>query len=207
METSVPLFLFSFSFTIAWFDLQLCFSNDANDEFKACGVYYNWGNLVNISYPFWGNERREFCGRREFELNCKENRTTTIQINSIEYNVLKINQSDNRMTIARSDLFDDYCPKNQIETATLDHRLFKYSSNNLWVWYDCPPQQGILEEFMFSCGWNGERSGRANYALEKKDAMNWSKNISGCKMNMEVTITMEVLKEGERTEQWWWKRE
>ena len=51
---------------------------------------------------------------------------------------------------------------------------------------------------MFSCGWNGERSGRANYALEKKDAMNWSKNISGCKMNMEVTITMEVLKEGEK---------
>ncbi|XP_038894042.1 LEAF RUST 10 DISEASE-RESISTANCE LOCUS RECEPTOR-LIKE PROTEIN KINASE-like 2.1 isoform X2 [Benincasa hispida] len=199
MKTSVPLFLFSFFFTIVWFDLQLCFSNDANEEFKACAVYYNCGDLVNISYLFWGNERQEFCGRREFELNCKDNKTTTIQINSMEYNVVSISQSDHRMRIARSDLFDDYCPKNQIKTATLDHNLFKYSSNNLnlYVWYDCPALEGIPRDFRFECGWEEESSGRANYALEKKDAMNWSRNMSDCRMKIEVIIIKDVLKAGE----------
>ncbi|XP_038893810.1 LEAF RUST 10 DISEASE-RESISTANCE LOCUS RECEPTOR-LIKE PROTEIN KINASE-like 2.4 [Benincasa hispida] len=199
MKTPVPLFLFSFFFRIVWFDLQLCFGDDAHEEFKDCSVYYNCGDLVNISYPFWGNDRQDFCGRREFGLNCKDNKTTTIQINSMEYNVVKISQSDHRLTIARSDLFDDYCPNNQIKTATLDHSPFKYSSNdlNLSVWYDCPPLEGFLGDFRFSCGSEVEIIGRANYALETKDAMYWRKNMSDCELHIEVTITMEVLKEGE----------
>ncbi|XP_031743234.1 LEAF RUST 10 DISEASE-RESISTANCE LOCUS RECEPTOR-LIKE PROTEIN KINASE-like 2.4 isoform X2 [Cucumis sativus] len=198
MKPSLPQFLF---FTILWFDFHLCFSNDANEEFKACSVYYSCGVLVNISYPFWGNERQQFCGRREFELNCKDNKTTTIQINSVEYNVVNINQTDHSMTIARSDLLDDYCPKIQIKTATLGHNLFKYSSNdlNLSLWYDCPVLEGIRREMTFECGSSeGERRGRVNYALEKKDAMNWRRNMSECRVKMEVTITKEVLTEGEK---------
>ncbi|CAK9312151.1 unnamed protein product [Citrullus colocynthis] len=198
MKTSVPLFLFSFSFTILLFDLQLCFGDVGSEEFKACGVNYNCGDLVNISYPFWGNERQEFCGRREFKLNCKDNKTTTIQMNSMVFNVLNISQLNHRMTIARSDLFDDYCPNNQIEAATLDYSLFTYSSNdlNLSVWYDCPALQGIPRDFTFECGSEGEKRGRANYALEER-AMNWSSYMGDCRMKIEVTIMMDVLKEGE----------
>ncbi|CAK9312147.1 unnamed protein product [Citrullus colocynthis] len=198
MKTSVPLFLFSFSFTILLFDLQLCFGDVGSEEFKACGVNYNCGDLVNISYPFWGNERQAFCGRREFKLNCKDNKTTTIQMNSMVFNVLNISQLNHRMTIARSDLFDDYCPNNQIEAATLDYSLFTYSSNdlNLSVWYDCPALQGIPRDFTFECGSEGEKRGRANYALEER-AMNWSSYMGDCRMKIEVTIMMDVLKEGE----------
>ncbi|XP_022137106.1 LEAF RUST 10 DISEASE-RESISTANCE LOCUS RECEPTOR-LIKE PROTEIN KINASE-like 2.4 [Momordica charantia] len=182
------------------FHLAPSFGDDAVDEFKACGVSYNCGELVNITYPFWGNERQGFCGRREFELNCKRNRTTTIQINSFEYNVLRINQSGHRMTIARSDLLDDYCPKHkhQIETATLDYHLFMYSSNNrnVSVWYNCQPQEGIPDDYRFWCGWEGERNGSGNnYAFEAA-AMNLSRNMRGCGMKIEVTVTTEVLKEG-----------
>lgn len=179
------------------FHLSLCFTVDAIDEFKACGHSYNCGELVSIAYPFWGNERKGFCGRREFELKCKHNRTTTIQINSLEYNVLKINQSDHRMTIARSDLFDNLCPKNQTQTATLDHHLFVYSSNdqNISVRYNCSAQKEIPETYKFSCGLEEEKNGRANYAFEPS-AATWNLLIEECTMNIDVKVTMEGLKEG-----------
>ncbi|TYJ99006.1 LEAF RUST 10 DISEASE-RESISTANCE LOCUS RECEPTOR-LIKE PROTEIN KINASE-like 2.4 [Cucumis melo var. makuwa] len=195
MKISLPLFLF---FTIILFDLHLCYADDSHDEFKACGVYYNCGDLVNISYPFWGNERQSFCGRREFGLICKDNEKTTIQIRYRQYIVVNISQSDHRMTIARSELFDDYCPNNEIGVATLDFSLFKYSSNdlNLSVWYDCPVLPGIPQNFEFKCGSEGERSGKANYALEENEAMSWSAYTGECRIKIEVTIALEVFREG-----------
>ncbi|XP_023519145.1 LEAF RUST 10 DISEASE-RESISTANCE LOCUS RECEPTOR-LIKE PROTEIN KINASE-like 2.4 isoform X3 [Cucurbita pepo subsp. pepo] len=198
MTPSLPLFLFLFFFfTIVWYDLPLCFGDGTGDEFKACDVYYNCGDLVNITYPFWGNERPEFCGRREFELNCKDNKTTTMEISSIEFHVLNISRSKHTMTIARSDLRTDFCPKIEIKTTTIDYRLFKYSLNdlNLSVWYDCPLIPGILDNYRFTCGSEeGEIRGRANYAFET-EALNRSRNMSECRLNIEVTITKEVFEE------------
>ncbi|XP_022923742.1 LEAF RUST 10 DISEASE-RESISTANCE LOCUS RECEPTOR-LIKE PROTEIN KINASE-like 2.4 isoform X2 [Cucurbita moschata] len=195
MTPSLPLFLFFF-FTIVWYDLPLCFGDGTVDEFKACDVYYNCGDFVNITYPFWGNERPVFCGRREFELNCKDNRTTTMEISSIEFHVLNISRSKHTMTIARSDLRTDYCPKIETKTTTIDYRLFKYTLNdlNLSVWYDCPLQPGILDNYRFTCGSEGEIRGRANYAFET-EALNRSRNMSECRLNIEVTITKEVFEE------------
>ncbi|KAG6584346.1 LEAF RUST 10 DISEASE-RESISTANCE LOCUS RECEPTOR-LIKE PROTEIN KINASE-like 2.8, partial [Cucurbita argyrosperma subsp. sororia] len=195
MTPSLPLFLFFF-FTIVWHDLPLCFGDGTVDEFKACDVYYNCGDFVNITYPFWGNERPEFCGRREFELNCKDNKTTTMEISSIEFHVLNIRRLNHTMTIARSDLRTDFCPKIEIKTTTIDYRLFKYTLNdlNLSVWYDCPLQPGILDNYRFTCGSEGEIRGRANYAFET-EALNRSGNMSECRLNIEVTITKEVFEE------------
>ncbi|XP_023519992.1 LEAF RUST 10 DISEASE-RESISTANCE LOCUS RECEPTOR-LIKE PROTEIN KINASE-like 1.2 [Cucurbita pepo subsp. pepo] len=200
MKTSVPLFLFFFFFfflfTVVWFDLPLCSADDAHEEFKACSLYYNCGDLVNVTYPFWGNERQEFCGRREFKLNCKHNKTTTIEISSIEFHVLNISRSKHTMTIARSDLRTDFCPKIETKTTTIDYRLFKYTLNdlNLSVWYDCPLIPGILDNYRFTCGSEGEIRGRANYAFET-EALNRSRNMSECRLNIEVTITKEVFEE------------
>ncbi|KGN64146.2 hypothetical protein Csa_013702 [Cucumis sativus] len=196
MKISRPVLLF---FTILLFHLHLCFADDALDEFKACGVNYNCGELVNISYPFWGNDRQSFCGRREFGLSCKDNETTAIEINSRQYIVVNISQSDHRMTIARSELFNDYCPNNEIETATLDFSLFKYSSNdlNLSVWYDCPVLPGT-QNLSFECGSEGEKSGRMNYALDNIEAVSLSPLSVGCRIKIEVMITSKLFKEGKR---------
>lgn len=127
--------------------------------------------MVNITHPFWGNEKQGFCGWEAFHLKCKHNRTTKIEINSMEYYVLKINQSNNRMRIARPDLFDNYCPRNKIQrTATLGEHPFVYSSNNqnISVWYNCSANNKIQipERYKFWCGWEAEKDGRVNYAFE-----------------------------------------
>lgn len=159
-----------FFFTMVWFDVQLWLGDDNYEQFKYCRVNYNCGDLVDISYPFWGNERPEFCGRREFGLNCKDNKTM-IRINNRQYIVVDISQSNNRMTIARSELFGDYCPNSQIKVATsLDFSLFSYTSNNqnLSLWYNCPPLVNVPSNFTFECGGEEEESNRrVNYALDK----------------------------------------
>lgn len=60
----------TFFFFFIAFHLSPCFSEEPLREFKDCGVSYNCGELVNITYPFWGNKRQSFCGRKEFKLNC-----------------------------------------------------------------------------------------------------------------------------------------
>ncbi|TYJ99005.1 LEAF RUST 10 DISEASE-RESISTANCE LOCUS RECEPTOR-LIKE PROTEIN KINASE-like 2.4 [Cucumis melo var. makuwa] len=184
---------------MVWFDVQLCLGDDNYEQFKYCRVNYNCGDLVDISYPFWGNERPEFCGRREFGLNCKDNKTM-IRINNRQYIVVDISQSNNRMTIARSELFDDYCPNSQIKVATLlDFSLFSYTSNNqnLSLWYNCPPLVNVPSNFTFECGGEEEESNRrVNYALDKNEAKNWSSYMGDCSMNIEVTITGDVLRGG-----------
>lgn len=181
------------------FHLPLCFSEDALNLLKACEVSYNCGTLINISYPFWGNQRPDFCGPRKFELKCNNNRTTTIRINSLEFYVLSINQTDQLMTIARSDLFDNLCPRNQIGTAKLyvDDNAFWYTdkNRNISIWYDCPPQEGIPADFRFGCGSEKENSGRANYALEP-EAMYLSRNIRGCRVKINATAVIKGWDDG-----------
>uniref|UniRef100_A0A0A0LTP4 non-specific serine/threonine protein kinase n=1 Tax=Cucumis sativus TaxID=3659 RepID=A0A0A0LTP4_CUCSA len=191
-------FKYLFSMKILLFHLHLCFADAAHDEFKACGVNYNCGQLVNISYPFWGNDRQSFCGRREFGLSCKNNETTTIHINSWPYIVVNISQSDHRMTLARSELFDDYCPDKEIGGGALDFSPFKYSNNdlNLSLWYDCPILLEVPKYFVFECVSKGERSGRTNYALEESETTKWSPYNRECGIKIDVTITSEIFQEG-----------
>lgn len=189
----------TFFFFFIAFHLSPCFSEEPLREFKDCGVSYNCGELVNITYPFWGNKRQSFCGRKEFKLNCKKNQITTISINSLEYNVLKINQANNRMRIARSDLFENYCPDNEIQMASMDQHLFAYASNNqnISVWYNCSRENEIQipEIYKFGCGGKWAQVGRANYAFEPWAAI-WSLQMGECRMKIEVMITIEWLKEG-----------
>ncbi|XP_050936176.1 LEAF RUST 10 DISEASE-RESISTANCE LOCUS RECEPTOR-LIKE PROTEIN KINASE-like 1.2 isoform X2 [Cucumis melo] len=183
--------LFFFFFFIV-FHLSPCFSED-------CGESYNCGELVNIRYPFWGNKKERVCGQQEFKLNCKNNQTTTVYINSLEYNVLRINQSNNRMRIARSDLFENYCPENEIQVATMNGHRFVYSSNNqnISVWYNCTTDNEIQipDTYKFWCGGKWEKLRRPNYAFEPS-AKSWSLERGECGMNIEVMVTREGLKEG-----------
>lgn len=181
-----------FFFCFIVFHLSPCFSED-------CGESYNCGELVNIRYPFWGNRKERVCGQQEFKLNCKNNQTTTVYINSLEYNVLRINQSNNRMRIARSDLFENSCPENEIQVATMNGHRFVYSSNNqnISVWYNCTTDNEIQipDTYKFWCGGKWEKLRRPNYAFEPS-AKSWSLERGECGMNIEVMVTREGLKEG-----------
>ncbi|KAE9463905.1 hypothetical protein C3L33_04208, partial [Rhododendron williamsianum] len=61
---------------------------------------------TNVSYPFWGGDRPQFCGHPSFELKCQNNEYPTIEIDNRAFRVQRINQSSNTMTLASSDLWE-----------------------------------------------------------------------------------------------------
>lgn len=104
---------------------------------------------------------------------------STIGMNSLEYNFLKINQSDHRVAIMKEDHFDHFSALNKIETVSLDYHI---NDRNISVWYDCPQEDINWENYRFPCGSKQGKQGRTSYVFET------SGQIGGCKMKMEVAV-------------------
>ncbi|KAH7528716.1 hypothetical protein FEM48_Zijuj05G0101800 [Ziziphus jujuba var. spinosa] len=132
-----PLFLhLILGFSIFTF-IPVSYCKDNGHQFNECSRLYECGNLTNISYPFWGDNRPEFCGLPGFKLECKDNQNAFIQINYLDFRVLRINQLNNIMTIARLDLWSIPCSPKLINTS-LNYSLFNYSPTvqNLTLFYE-----------------------------------------------------------------------
>ncbi|XP_059653305.1 LEAF RUST 10 DISEASE-RESISTANCE LOCUS RECEPTOR-LIKE PROTEIN KINASE-like 2.5 [Cornus florida] len=155
--TSFLIFLFMF-FILIHAPRSVC-AND--DRFTICGdKLFGCGNLTDISYPFSGENRPEYCGHPGFNLSCQEN-VTRLTIQSITYRVLRIDNTTHTLTVARDDFWNTICPINLYNT-TLDPNLFSYTSNsvNLTLLYDCPFISGQTQSLQkqFSCTVNGTNS-------------------------------------------------
>ncbi|KAJ8761221.1 hypothetical protein K2173_001277 [Erythroxylum novogranatense] len=129
-------------------DIPSCFC----DSYSDCSTRYVCGNL-NVTYPFWGNQRPEGCGLPEFELRCR-NDNTTIELNNVTYQVLKITADTQIFRIARQDFADGFCPPEFVNT-TLDPQFFEVANGytNLTFVYGC---LSIMQSpLTFNCNVNG----------------------------------------------------
>ncbi|KAJ0049576.1 hypothetical protein Pint_16520 [Pistacia integerrima] len=120
-----------------------------DDRFVACSQSYSCGSTIqNIGYPFWGNTRHRYCRKKGFELKCHHNQYSLIETGPQKFRVLKINSPERIITIARDDLWDDFCPGIFTET-NLGHALFHIAPNNvryfLRLFYDCNGKISLLQ--------------------------------------------------------------
>lgn len=99
----------------------------------------------NISYPFWGGDRPDFCGFLPLKLECRDNQYPVMNISDLEYRVLGINQTRRAMILARSDLWDDntdLCRRvgGITKNTSLKHDVFQSPQfvRNLTISYGCP---------------------------------------------------------------------
>ncbi|EXC20517.1 putative serine/threonine-protein kinase [Morus notabilis] len=103
-----------------------------------CNTTFSCGSLQNLSYPFTGGNHPEYCGPPEFRLSCSGRESPEITINSLKYRVLRVDQLQHTLTLARSDLWNETCPKKFVNTS-LDSRVFSYGvgNTNLTMLYRC----------------------------------------------------------------------
>ncbi|KAK4490558.1 hypothetical protein RD792_001240 [Penstemon davidsonii] len=145
-------------FDVRWkIDSKVC-----NDCTESMGSQpFHCGNLRDISYPFWGgNNRPVSCGYPGFDIDC-EGETPILNISSVLYRVLEINNSTQTLRIARQDLWNNYCPTFLYNT-TLNYTLFDFSSNsndqNITLFYGCsisqPQPIPIQSPYQLSCDVN-----------------------------------------------------
>ncbi|KAI4350942.1 hypothetical protein L6164_005344 [Bauhinia variegata] len=143
MDIHFPVFLSIF--TISSFLLKsLPLSRGLEDvNYRACNATYSCGDLRNITYPFWGQNRPQFCDSSDmFKLNCDQFNGTSIQVGSQTYQVTSIDESNHTMRLnVQRDFADDFCPTNFTITS-LNPPVFHYPTQtveNWTVFYKCPP--------------------------------------------------------------------
>ncbi|KAK1565289.1 hypothetical protein Q3G72_023378 [Acer saccharum] len=130
-----PTLTFHLVITISFFLIVVPVSHcqDVDDDrYSNCTIPYPYwcgSSELNLSYPFWGDKRPRNCGREVFEIKCEENEYHFIEFGTQKFRVLSINYSHPNMTIARADLWNDYCPGIVSQHTLIDPLLFKYSPN------------------------------------------------------------------------------
>ncbi|GMN57393.1 hypothetical protein TIFTF001_026502 [Ficus carica] len=141
--------LCSFNFGVCW----------SVDWFSTCRTSrFSCGNIIDVDYPFSGNGRPDRCGHPQLKLSCEDNLTTVLEIMSVKYHVLELNQSTQTLKIARTDFLNGICSPEYGNTA-FDSTLFEYApdSYNLILFYDCWKKSSYFSDrYYFTC-----RSGSA----------------------------------------------
>lgn len=138
----------------------------SNFYYKGCENLFSCGNITNIGFPFWGNNRPNACGHPLLQLTCKNN-ISYITINGVKYQVLEANPYEHTLRITREDYLQGLCPSKHVNT-TLDTEIFVYdfNYNNLILFYGCPnpisinfpspsghfpcPSNGYSEEYVYT---------------------------------------------------------
>ncbi|KAK6927926.1 Wall-associated receptor kinase, galacturonan-binding domain [Dillenia turbinata] len=102
-----------------------------------CSKSFDCGSINGIKYPFWGQNRPDYCGMKAFELGCQGN-VSIITMSSVKYRVLEIYDQSQSLKIARADYWDSICPTTYVNTS-LDFSYFSYASGyqNLTFFYEC----------------------------------------------------------------------
>lgn len=109
-----------------------------------------------MSYPFWGGDRPQPCGRRGFELRCQDG-LPILEYPPQTFKVINISTTDRTMTVALDDLdVNTGCPQS-FKNISFNQILFNFSSEvqNLSLFYNCS-DKSLPGSNNFSCPLGGE---------------------------------------------------
>ncbi|KAG6720404.1 hypothetical protein I3842_03G059400 [Carya illinoinensis] len=175
------LLLFSFFALIASFPSDVSAASFSSD----CPQTFDCGPLKNLSYPF---TLRADCGLPEFRLTC-ENDSPELAVGSISYLILRLNQTEKTMTLARSDLWNNTCPQ-EFLNSTLNPDVFDYGKVNedLTIYYGCSnlPRRPMPSN-LFNCSID-ENTSRNAYFLVGPIPTDPILSIINCTVGVEVKI-------------------
>ncbi|KAJ0106030.1 hypothetical protein Patl1_19158 [Pistacia atlantica] len=150
--------------------IPLCFSAD-DDRYLTCRTPYSCGVVGDIDYPFWGDDRSPYCGRKGFQLGCQDNQFPTLRSGFKGFNVSRINRKLQLMTIFRNVLFPSSCSQLFREMIAFNETLFSYGQEvrNLSLFYDCSGNLSQSDENKFTCHVDGNEVIRVPIVLNDLD--------------------------------------
>ena len=100
---------------------------------------FDCGPFKNLSYPFTSElqHSQSHCGQPELQLtNCDPTASPELTIPPLSYRVIRLNQTDKTLTLARSDLWNNTCLTN---SKILNSTILNYTTENedLTIYYGC----------------------------------------------------------------------
>ncbi|RDX69564.1 LEAF RUST 10 DISEASE-RESISTANCE LOCUS RECEPTOR-LIKE PROTEIN KINASE-like 1.4, partial [Mucuna pruriens] len=76
-----------------------------NVHYLRCSSSFQCANLKNLSYPFWGFSRPQYCGHPAFKLQCT-GEVAAVTIMSESYKVLEVSDSNHRLKVVRTEVLE-----------------------------------------------------------------------------------------------------
>ncbi|XP_045797010.1 LEAF RUST 10 DISEASE-RESISTANCE LOCUS RECEPTOR-LIKE PROTEIN KINASE-like 2.1 isoform X5 [Trifolium pratense] len=153
-SSSINLFLYAIVILmISIINIPTCMCDDG-DQYNNCKDAFTCkGSSISNSlmYPFWGENRAEYCGvsaDSNTELTCEES-VPKITINSVKYRILKWVNTTQKLTVARDDYWGGICAvsvsdKNKISSTFDDNTVFQRDGDvpsQLSLLYNCDTNQ------------------------------------------------------------------
>lgn len=167
---------------------------DEDNHFHDCGIFYNCGLLANVSYPFWGGRRPNFCGRKEFELTCHGSFATKMTIWEQEFHVMRIDHSNQILTLAPAEFLQDSCPETISYAFDFGNSLLKLAQTvvNLTLFYNCSPGISVPKNNIRPCK-NNEPGDIGIFYMNDSFVRNNGVNLHACrKVQVQVKETSLV---------------
>ena len=151
VSSSLALFFFVL-FALIRIPTTLC----ADDpRYLDCRTTISCGSIANIGYPFWGINRKNYCGQPAFELKCEDD-IAKITMSQNTLRILGVNPQQQILKVAREDYWNGYCPMELINTTiNLNHFDYGSSLRNLTLFYGCYLPSTSLFIFQTNCTIDG----------------------------------------------------
>ncbi|KAL4652073.1 hypothetical protein ACB092_01G206700 [Castanea dentata] len=185
---TITLFLIIVTITLIYCPTSL---RADNGNYLTCEAPFNCSNLVNLNYPFWASNRPSYCGHPSFQLDCSSN-VPRINITTMNYRVLEINNSSRTLKVARTDYLDTICPAALVNT-TIDNNLFSYVTSddtNLTLYYNCLTPLAALPSpvfIQFNCSINNTNF--INYYIPSSQTLLTISSICNYWVNVPVLLS------------------
>ncbi|KAL5726492.1 non-specific serine/threonine protein kinase [Ranunculus cassubicifolius] len=122
-------------------------------RYLQCARSFECGKIVNITYPFWGKDRAEYCGHPDFQLKCQDD-SVYIQIQAQSYHVLQMNCSEQTLLLSTANNDSDDCIDIYNSLGFSYSRYFVPSTQNLTYFYNCPLIPELKAGHPFDCSQN-----------------------------------------------------
>ncbi|KAM7278306.1 hypothetical protein ACFE04_005440 [Oxalis oulophora] len=176
MKLGIYLFPLVYPFIAILFLLLAHAAYAAQKDYSICIEDYSCGNAT-FGYPFSGDELPDYCGHPGFNLSCQIDNSggnfSVIDMDGMRFRVVEINESANRMRLARIDLWKLPCTNDGLANNTkLDYSIIDFVENvneNLTLFYACSEFQSLdatLAPDYFNCSGNGDTFSSIYYVRE-----------------------------------------
>jgi hypothetical protein len=131
-------------------NIPTCLCQD-DKHYTNCHSSFSCGNIPNLKYPFWGDNREEYCGGvndPNTKLTCDDGSVLKITINDVNYRIQNWDDTTQKLSVIRDDYSSgDVCAlTDDSKSSTFDNTQFQQYGDvaNVTLLYGCSVATGNL---------------------------------------------------------------
>ncbi|AEE34584.1 wall-associated receptor kinase carboxy-terminal protein [Arabidopsis thaliana] len=147
--------------------------------------------LPNVTYPFWGVNKPNYCGQTEFQLTCKNNQNLTLVLTNLSLQVISFDLENQTLTVVDESLFEGRCPSMSLNFTGANQFTIAPTVEKIDL-FICPASQMVSPLSAFTCR-------KSNGEIVTYYAFKPSDSVTDCVKMGEYPVLSSLLDEFQRS--------